>query len=75
MIISILAHDLTHGYDIHRLPLLVELNGEKVLNMRDLVDKVNAVRDGFLEFKLADGKSIILDAKAAREAMPDMLSK
>jgi len=75
MIISILAHPLMHGYDIHRLPLLVEFNGEKILNMKDLKAKVDAVTDGFLCFKLADGKSIILDANETAKAQNDILEK
>ena len=75
MIITILAHPLMHGYDIHRLPLLVEFNGEKILNMKDLKVKVDAVTDGYLCFKLADGKSIILDANETAKAQSDILTK
>jgi hypothetical protein len=75
LIISILAHPLMHGYDIGRLPLLVEFNGEKILNMKDLKTKVEAVKDGFMCFKLADGKSIILDSKQTQEAQGEILEK
>jgi len=75
LIISILAHPLMHGYDIHRLPLLVEFNGEKILNMKDLKAKVDAVTDGFMCFKLADGKSIILDANETMKAQDEILAK
>jgi hypothetical protein len=50
------------------LPLLKEFNDEPVLNMRDLREKVMAVEEGFLHFLLGEGKSIIFDAKACREA-------
>ena len=75
LILSILAHPLMHGYDISRLPLLVEFNGEKILNMKDLKTKVTAVKDGFMCFKLADGKSIILDSKQTKSAEAEILDK
>lgn len=55
-------------YEIHRLPLLKAFNDEPVLNMRELRQKVLAVKDGFLHFLLAEGKSIIFEAKACRES-------
>ena len=48
VIIQVLGHPVNHGYDIHRLPLLTEFQGEKVRNMKDLFKKVNAVKKGFL---------------------------
>eukprot|EP00039_Didymoeca_costata_P005693 m.83716 g.83716 ORF g.83716 m.83716 type:complete len:603 (-) comp12932_c0_seq2:1392-3200(-) len=75
VIIAILAHSLTHGYDITRLPLLQEFNGKKVLNIRELKNEVEKVKDGFLSFTLADGKRIILDAKQCREVQDEILDK
>eukprot|EP00035_Acanthoeca_spectabilis_P025033 m.456539 g.456539 ORF g.456539 m.456539 type:complete len:576 (+) comp21073_c0_seq1:190-1917(+) len=68
VVISVLGHPVNHGYEIHRLPLLKAFNDEPVLNMRELRQKVLAVKDGFLHFLLAEGKSIIFEAKACRES-------
>eukprot|EP00040_Diaphanoeca_grandis_P039804 m.260208 g.260208 ORF g.260208 m.260208 type:complete len:593 (-) comp39436_c0_seq1:588-2366(-) len=73
VVISVLGHPINHGYDISRLPLLTEFNGEKVLNMKELHSKVAAVTDGFLDFKLGDGKSIILDVNTCRETEEEIL--
>jgi len=73
VVISVLGHPINHGYDISRLPCLTEFNGKKPLNMKELYAKVNDVKDGFLEFKTGDGKSIILDSKACRETEVEIL--
>lgn len=75
VIISVLAHPLMHGYEIHRLPLLTEFNGEKVENLRDLKEKVEAVKKGFACFKLGDGKQVVLDVKQTREVQDSILEK
>jgi len=75
VIISLLAHPLMHGYDINRLPLVVEFNGEKVVNMKQLKKMVDEVKDGYLCFKLADGKSIILDAEQVHADQEEILEK
>lgn len=73
VIIQVLGHPVNHGYDIHRLPLLTEFQGEKVRNMKDLFGKVNAVKKGFLDFKLGDGKSIILDVDECKKTEESIL--
>lgn len=73
VIIAVLGHPVNHGYDIHRLPLLTEFNGEKVLNMQDLFNKVNSVKKGFLDFQLGDGKSFILDVDECKKTEDEIL--
>lgn len=73
VIIAVLGHPVNHGYDIHRLPLLSEFNGKKVLNMQDLYNKVRAVKKGFLDFKLGDGKSFILDVDECKKTEEEIL--
>ena len=75
VIISLLAHPLMHGYDINRLPLLVKFNGEKILNVAELKQKVDAVRTllvrlsvriRHLSFGLLLGGSYCMPTKAGK---------
>eukprot|EP00051_Salpingoeca_urceolata_P008402 m.105678 g.105678 ORF g.105678 m.105678 type:complete len:555 (-) comp15733_c1_seq2:217-1881(-) len=73
VIISILAHPINHGYGIRRLPLLTHCNNKEVRNMCELKAEVDKVKSGFLEFRLATGKCIILNAAECRKSEPEIL--
>ena len=74
VIITILAHQINHGYSTLRIPLLHEFNGKKMRNIRELRAAVQTVDTGFLDFTLATGKSIVLDAEDCRKHESEILS-
>jgi hypothetical protein len=73
IIVSVLSHPVNHGNDVNRLPQCVAVNGAKVRNIRQIKEEVDKIESGFVEFKLADGKLIVLDVAACRAAETEIM--
>lgn len=74
VIVSVLAHPVNQGYEVHRLAHLTEFNGAKVTNLRQVAAAVAAVEKGYYCFKTGAGESIVLDADECRAAEAEILT-
>jgi S1-C subfamily serine protease len=75
IIIKVLADEVNSGYDDLVNSRIVEVNGKKILNLRDLIQTVDAgSADPYVVFKTEDNESIALDRKKAEEAQEKILT-
>jgi S1-C subfamily serine protease len=75
IIIKVLADEINNGYDKLVNSRIVEVNGKKILNLRDLIRTVEADTAGsYVVFKTEDNESIAIDRKRAEEAQEKILT-
>ena len=70
---QVLAADVSIGYEDIASTQVVALNGEKIRNLRELVEHVEACRKRYLHFDLDHNQKVILETGAARAATRAML--
>ena len=79
VISDVLADTCVEGYLGCDGSLVRTVNGEKVRNLRHLVELVEACRDGFVRFGLDSGNEwdvkMVVDAKAMIEATPRVMAR
>lgn len=74
LLLQILAHEVNYGYGSRNCLVVDAFNGEKILNIRNLVNLVRETTDGFLKFSFRDtNRSIVLDAAKSRDAEDEIL--
>ncbi|KAK2998379.1 hypothetical protein RJ639_022885 [Escallonia herrerae] len=71
----LLKADINNGYDEMAVVCnqVLTLNGEPVKSLKNLAVTVENCGEGFLKFVLENGKTVVLEAKAAKAATPDIL--
>jgi len=74
LILKVLAADVNQGYHNHAHWVVDRVDGEKVLNMAELVRRVEEREDPFLVIQDKGGQQIVLDRAKARAAGPDILT-
>lgn len=65
---SILADETNEGYQDIRFQRVIKYNGIEIRNLKDLLTRMEAQRDGFAEFELDDYIKLVIDLKKYREA-------
>jgi hypothetical protein len=71
---KVLAHDLNRGFENYEQSRITHLNGKKLLNMRDLVRRIETEKDSpFLVFTDKDGLQIVLNRERAAAAHREIL--
>ncbi len=72
----VLADDVNRGYHDWNSWVIDFVNGEKINNLKELIQKVeNSPADGLIVFSDAAGRKIVIDSKEAREANQDILKR
>jgi hypothetical protein len=65
VVIKVLPSDVNSGYEAFVNERIVEVNGAKILNLRELMQAVETgFKDSYVVFKTASNKIIALDSKA-----------
>jgi hypothetical protein len=73
--IKVLPSDVNAGYEKFVNERIVEVNGKKILNLRDLVQAVEAGSpEPYVVFKSASNKTIVLDRKEVEEEQGEILA-
>ncbi len=72
---KVLAHAVNQGY--HDLENLVvsEVNGGPLQNLGAIIETVEGCRDAYVQFKLADGRQLVLDREMAIKRGPSLLRR
>ncbi len=71
---KVLAHDVNAGYHDMEDLTITRVNGEPVVNMNELVHRLEAAgQSDFVEFTLANGSRIVLDPGRVAESRQDLL--
>ena len=65
---SILADEINEGYQDIRFQRVNKYNGIEIRNLKDLLKRMEAQRDGFAELELDDYIKLVIDLKKYREA-------
>ncbi len=74
LLLKILAADVTQGYHEYSYWILEEVDGEPVLNMRELAEKLRAPSEKpFVSFTNDIGTKIVLDRKKVQKNEPRIL--
>ncbi|MEW5867399.1 MAG: trypsin-like peptidase domain-containing protein [Bacillota bacterium] len=75
IVLRILAADINDGYQDMVFSIIKKVNGEKVLNMADLVRLIEEnTADPYTVFETEDGQQIVLDAYEARKSRDRILA-
>jgi S1-C subfamily serine protease len=75
IVIKVLADEINSGYENLVNDRIVEVNGKKILNLRDLIRAVEAdSADPYVVFKTRDNDSIALDRRRAEASHAEILS-
>jgi S1-C subfamily serine protease len=71
---QVLADAVNVGYEPFTNDVVAEINGQRPVDMRDFVARMDASR-GDVVLKLSSGATVLLDSDAARAAMPRILQQ
>ncbi len=71
---EVLGDEVNLGYQGFSNMVLEEVNGKKILNLKDLVRTVDNLKDEFITFKFKDKNQITLDLKKAKSALSRIMS-
>lgn len=66
---EILGDEVNLGYQSYSNIILEEVNGKKILNMKDLSEVIETMNEGFMTFRFKDKIQIVLDIKKMKESM------
>jgi S1-C subfamily serine protease len=61
VLIQVLADEINKGYHDFANLMVLKVNGQDISGMKDLIEKVNAVKTGFVEFELENKTKILLE--------------
>jgi len=75
VLIQVLADGSNLGYHDINNTAIDEVNGEKIRDMADFVDKVENATQKYIIFRLSDDTRIILDYEASRKATEGILER
>jgi len=75
IIIKVLSFDNNNSYAAYTNERIVEVNAEKIRNLRHMISIVEAERNNpFIEFKTKKGHLIVLDREKAKETQAEILN-
>jgi S1-C subfamily serine protease len=75
LLLRVLADDTNQGYHDLRDLVITKVNGEKIINLRDLIRVVEASpNEKYMVFEEANGKQIVLNKKRAVEGNKKILA-
>lgn len=72
---QVFADESNIGYHNNVNDIIENVNGENVVDMKDLIAKIEATKGEFLELGLEGGRKIVLDFKASQKASPGILER
>lgn len=72
---QVLAHEVNRGFHGWGLLSVAKLNGKAVGSMKDLVEASRRPVDGRQVLEFESGSKAVLDAKAAADAMPEIMKR
>lgn len=70
---EVLGDEVNMGYQGFSDMILEEINGKKILNMKDLANTIDALNEGFVTFKFKNKILMTLDIKKLKDALPRVL--
>lgn len=74
-LIKILQDEVNAGFHHVHANQIVSFNGEKITNLKQLIEKVENCKEPFLDFKLDSSERIILDTQKAKKATDRILRR
>jgi len=74
ILLNVLADDCNTGYDDFRMLLLKKVNGQAVLNMKDLITRIEANKEKCLTLEFERGSVVVLDTEQAKAATARVLT-
>ena len=72
---KVLAHAVNQGYHDLENVVVSGVNNRPAKNLPNLIQKVEASRSAYVQFKLADGRQVVLDRVAAITRGPSLLRR
>ncbi len=72
---GVLADDVNMGYQNFRYSSVKTVNSQKVRNLRDLIDKIENIKTGFIELVFEDNNRIVIDAEKARKSTAGIIQR
>jgi len=74
VLLKVLAAEVNQGYQSINSWVVERANGEKVWNMRDLVEKIENCQDSFVILEDQYNRKVILDKKEALNSQQEILA-
>ncbi len=71
----VLADEVNVGYHAMEDMIVETVNGESVTDLKDMIQKIESSTAQYVEIGAEGGNKIVLDAQAAREALPRILTR
>eukprot|EP00931_Biecheleriopsis_adriatica_P006254 TRINITY_DN107683_c0_g1_i1.p1 TRINITY_DN107683_c0_g1~~TRINITY_DN107683_c0_g1_i1.p1 ORF type:complete len:539 (-),score=111.66 TRINITY_DN107683_c0_g1_i1:142-1758(-) len=72
---SVLANEITIGYEEMEAEILETFNGMKVENLKHLAELLDTTREKYLKFAFRSKDTIVLESAVAKKALPAILSQ
>ncbi|HBC87529.1 MAG TPA: serine protease [Lentisphaeria bacterium] len=72
---GVLADDVNMGYQNLRYSSVKTVNSRKVKNIKDLIEKIENIKTGFIEIVFEDNNKIVIDAEKAKKATPGVIQR
>lgn len=73
--LQVLAADVNQGYHNYRNWMVEKVDGQTVRNLKDLIEKVEASDQTYVEFSSSSGSRVVLERKTAEESLPAILER
>ncbi len=74
-LIKILQDEVNAGFHHYHANQLVSFNGERINNLKQLIERVENCKEPFLDFKLDSCERIILETQKAKKATERILKR
>ncbi len=74
ILLNVLADDCNAGYGDLKALLLKKVNGQAVINMKDLMTRIEANKEKYLTLEFEQGLMVVLDTEQARAAAGRVLT-
>lgn len=72
---GIFADDINVGYQSIKYQAVDKINGKTPGNLKDLIDTIENMKDGFLEISLKNHTKIVLEVEKLRKTTPSILQR
>jgi len=71
----VLADNVNVGYHGLENMVVARVNGEKIKDLKELVERIEGTEAGFVQIDTEDGDKVVLSVEAAKEAAPRILER
>jgi hypothetical protein len=72
---QVFADESNIGYHNYVNGIVETVNGEKIVDIKDMIKKIEATKGEFLELGLEDSRNIVLEFKESEKASPGILDR